>query len=171
MAIVALKGMKFYAYHGVYEAERKIGGEYVVDVEVRVAIDKAAATDQLEYALNYETVYQICRLEMDQPRNLIEAVLGGIVGRMKHHFKNMEALTVRVYKMQPPLGGRVGASMVESSQEYLADCPRCKSKFVRYNNDDCFERFPNLHPATRQTLARQFGPACLCDNCLAFYAG
>jgi dihydroneopterin aldolase len=171
MAVVALEGMRFHAFHGVYEAERKIGGEYIVDVHVKIAIDKAAATDQLEHALNYETVYQICRLEMDQPRNLIEAVLGGIVARMKYHFKTMEGLTVRIRKLNPPLGGRVEASMVESKQDFISDCPRCRSKFIRYNNNDCFERYPNLHPATRETLAKQFGPTCLCDTCLAFYAG
>jgi dihydroneopterin aldolase len=31
---IGLEGMEFYAYHGVYEEERKIGGKYIVDVLV-----------------------------------------------------------------------------------------------------------------------------------------
>ena len=36
---------------------------------------------------------------------------------------------------------------------------------------DCWKRFPNLHPATRETLTRQYEGQCLCDECLKFYAG
>lgn len=171
MAIIALEGMRFHAYHGVYEAERKIGTEYIVDVRITVNVGKAVVSDNIANTVNYESVYRICRMEMDQPRNLIESVLGHIVEGIKHQFTEMESMTVCIRKRNPPLGGRVDWALVESTQDFTTDCPRCKSKIIRYNNDDCFERFPNLHPATREMLAKQFGPRCLCDNCLKFYAG
>lgn len=163
--------MRFHAFHGVYEAERKIGAEFIVDVRITTGVGKAVATDGIEHAVNYESVYRICRLEMDRPSNLIESVLSRIVESLKRQFTEMESLTVRIRKMNPPIGGRVDWASVESTQEFVADCPRCKSRIIRYNNDDCFQRFPNLHPATREMLAKQFGPRCLCDNCLKFYAG
>lgn len=171
MAWITLEGMRFHARHGVHEAERVLGGEYVIDVAVRFGIAKAAATDNLEHALNYETVHQICRLEMQQPRQLLETVVNGIIVKMKAQFAGMEALRVQVRKINPPLGGRVQAAVVEEIVEFVADCPRCKRKFISYDNEGCWQRFPNLHPATRESLARQFGPKCLCDDCLAFYAG
>lgn len=170
MAWIALEGMRFHAYHGVYEAEKLLGGEYVVDLYVRTGIAKAAAADNVEATINYETIYQICRLEMDQPHQLIETVVAKIVGRMKHQFNTMEALRIRVRKLHPPIGGRIDAAFVEEILEFVSDCPRCKKKFISYG-DDCWERFPNLHPATREALTRQFGPKCLCDDCLKFYQG
>jgi 7,8-dihydroneopterin aldolase/epimerase/oxygenase len=171
MAIIALEGMRFHAFHGVYEAEQLLGTEYVVDVYVQTDIGKAAKEDKVEYTINYETIYQICRLEMDKRRQLIETVLTAIVGRMKQQFPTMAALRIRVRKCNPPLGGRVDASWVEIEEVYLTDCPRCKKKYIQFNNDDCWLRFPNLHPATKETLERQFGKKCLCDDCLKFYAG
>ncbi|MBL7775567.1 MAG: dihydroneopterin aldolase [Saprospiraceae bacterium] len=171
MAIIALEGMKFYAYHGVYEAEQRIGADYLVDVYVQTVTVPAAQTDLLETTINYESVYQICKMEMGQPRKLLETVVNNIFQRMKKQFAGMMALKVRVRKLHPPLGGQVAAAWVEDDQMFMQNCPRCNKAFINYNPNDCWERHPNLHPATRETLHRQFGGKCLCDKCLRFYAG
>lgn len=171
MAWIALEGMRFFAYHGVYDAEQVLGGEYVLDVYIKTGISLAAGTDALENAVNYETVHQICKLEMSKPRKLIEKVLQEIVNQLKHQFGAMQALRVRVRKLNPPLGGRVASAVVEEEYDFYQECPRCKSMFINYEPDDCWKRHPNAHPATRETLERQFGKKCLCDNCLKLYAG
>ncbi|MFN0013719.1 MAG: dihydroneopterin aldolase [Saprospiraceae bacterium] len=171
MALIAIEGMKFHAFHGVYEAERKIGTDYMVDVYVQTVIAAASASDQLEATINYESVYLACKMEMSQPKQLIESVLNGIFQRMKKQFPGMMALKVRVRKMNPPLGGQVASAWVEDEQTFMQQCPRCSRSFVNYNPGDCWARHPNLHPATRETLTRQFGGKCLCDDCLKFYAG
>lgn len=163
--------MKFYAYHGVYEAEKLIGTDYIVDVHVQTVTALAAKTDQLEATMNYESVFQACKIEMQQPRQLIESVVAGIIQRMKNQFPNMMALKVRVKKLNPPLGGRVDAAWVEEEEVYMQTCPRCNKAFINYSPNDCWERFPNLHPATKETLLKQFGGKCLCNDCLKFYAG
>ncbi len=171
MALITLENMRFHAYHGLYPTEQLTGTEYVVDVTVKVDITKAAAADSIEHTVNYETVFHICRLEMEQPRKLIETVVNGIVEKMKNQFSNMQALRVKVRKMYPALGGRVESSWIEETLDFLSGCPRCGRKFINYDSGDCWERFPNLHPATRETLMRQYGGQCLCDECLKFYAG
>ncbi len=171
MAIIALEGMKFHARHGVYDAEQLVGTDYMVDVYIQTVITGAAAADQVEATINYESVYQICKTEMSQPRKLLETVVNGIFQRMKKQFPNMMALKVRVRKLNPPLGGQVAAAWVEEDQVFMQQCPRCNKPYISYSPDDCWEHFPNLHPATKETLLRQFGGKCLCDNCLKFYAG
>lgn len=173
MALITLEKLRFYAYHGVHEAEQVLGGEFELDIQVKAGIDKAAAKDAVEETINYETIYQLCKLEMANRYKLLETVVVKIADRMKSQFPApaMEALRVRIRKINPPLGGRVEASAVEEVLDFSSECPRCKKKFISYEKLDCFKRFPNLHPATRETLARQFGPRCLCDDCLKFYAG
>jgi dihydroneopterin aldolase len=171
MAIIALEGMKFYAYHGVYDAEQKIGTEYMVDVYVGTVIAPTAETDDLEKTINYESVFQICKMEMSKPKKLLETVVTEIFKRMKGQFSNMMALKVRVRKLNPPLGGPVAAAWVEEDQMFMQTCPRCNKQFINYDPGDCWKRFPNLHPATKETLQRQYPDKCLCDECLKFYAG
>ncbi len=172
MAWIALEGMTFHAFHGVHEAEQVLGCEYKVNVYVKTGIAQAAATDDVAETVNYESIFQICRLEMDHPRKLIESVVEGIAARMKHQFATMQALRIRVYKLHPPVGGTVDAAWVEEELHFTTSCPRCKSTLICYGDDSCWCRAAiNIHPATRETLERQFGKKCLCINCLKLYAG
>ena len=196
MAWIGLEGMRFYGYHGVYSAEQDLGTEYVIDVYVKTKIDKAAKEDNPEATLNYETIYQICQVEMEkpkplppqvqvtisaeekarrqdmQPKKLIETVAMRIIRRLKMNFSQMEGLKVRVRKLNPPLGGRVDCALVEEEADFMKDCPRCqKNKFPCYGDENCWCKGYNLHPATLETLQQQFKKKCLCDACLKFYAG
>jgi dihydroneopterin aldolase len=171
MALISLEGMKFHANHGVYEAEKTLGATYVVDIVVNFNTEKAAKDDDVEKTMNYESIYQICRMEMETPRKLVETVVANIVKRMKFQFSEMQALRVRVSKLDPPLGGRVAMAWVQDDLDFKKDCPRCKKPFINYDADDCWKRFPNLHPATKETLERQFDKKCICDKCLKFYVG
>ena len=172
MAWIALEGMRFHARHGVYDAEKVLGNEYILDVYINTGIAKAAQTDNIEHTINYETVFQICQLEMDQPRQLLETVLTAIIKRMKHQFDTMKGLRVRIKKLHPPLGGRVEASWVEDEVDLVSTCPRCKSKFLCYSDETCWcKNVTTLHPATQETLTRQYGTTCLCSRCLQLYLG
>ena len=48
MGKVAIEGMQFYAHHGYYHEEQKLGGHYNVDVYVDMDLSKAAKSDELE---------------------------------------------------------------------------------------------------------------------------
>jgi dihydroneopterin aldolase len=189
MALVVLEGMRFHAFHGVYPEEQVLGTEYVVNVEVQTGIALAAMTDSIEQAtVNYETVFQICAAEMAQPRKLLETVVTGIIKRMKRQFPQMMGIKVQVRKMNPPIstkmralknaenyqpiGGRVESAWVQDDASFVSSCPRCKKPFLCYTDDTCWcKELNNVHPATLETLKRQFGTACLCSTCLKLYAG
>ena len=118
MAMIALEGMHFYAYHGFYEEEQVIGNDYVVDVYIETVFTRAAVDDDLYQTINYETVYLICEAVMRKKSKLLEAVANLIALDIKHQFRNIKELKVRVKKLNPPLGGRVDAAFVEVNGEY-----------------------------------------------------
>lgn len=189
MALVVLEGMRFHAFHGVYPEEQILGTDYVVNVEVQTGIAVAAKTDRIEdTTVNYETVFQICMAEMAQPRKLLETVVAGIIRRMKRQFPQMMGIKVQVRKLNPPIsakmramnnpnqypaiGGSAAAAWVQDEATFVTNCPRCKKPFLCYTDDTCWcKELNNLHPATQETLKRQFGSTCLCQNCLKIYAG
>jgi len=189
MALVVLEGMRFHAFHGVYPEEQLLGTEYVVHVEIETDISMAAQTDSIEQApVNYETVFQICMSEMAQPRKLLETVVTNIIHRLKRQFPQMMGVKVQVRKLNPPIsskmramnnpekhppiGGSASAAWVQDEGHYVSTCPRCKKAFLCYADDTCWcKELNNVHPATQETLKRQFGTTCLCQSCLKLYAG
>ena len=52
MGLIAIEGMKFYAFHGYYPQEQLIGTEFLVDVYVEVNTTTAAANDSLSDTIN-----------------------------------------------------------------------------------------------------------------------
>ncbi len=172
MAVISLEGMQFYAYHGFYEEERVIGGEYLVDIHISTDTTAAAMEDELAYTINYETVYAIVQAEMRKPSKLLEQIIARIVLSLKHQFSTIMNVEVRVKKLNPPLDGQVASSSVEEEHSFISGCGRCGRPFVCYQDDTCWCQSVNdVYSKTAQNLREQFGGKCLCKNCLSFYAG
>lgn len=110
--IVALEGMHFYAYHGVFEEERTIGNHFVVDVAIHTSFQKAADTDDLLGTINYGEVYELVKQIMNEPTKLLETLAGRIVNAVFEHFAEAEAISVSVVKKQPPIGGLADQSRI-----------------------------------------------------------
>ena len=107
MGQLNLEGLAFYSHHGYYTEERKRGNNYVIDIQISYNMEQAGTTDQLSDALNYETVYQICQRQMDNPRHLIETVAKSITEEIKNTFPDTEYVRVELKKLKPELGGPV----------------------------------------------------------------
>ena len=108
MAQLVLENMEFYAYHGHFEEENKIGGRYRVDVLIETDVTRAAASDELTDALDYGLVYELVKKEMDQISKLVEHVAGRIADSIRREFRQAEKVTVTVSKLNPPVGGSMG---------------------------------------------------------------
>lgn len=115
MAVIALEGMHFQAYHGYYEEEQLMGGEFVIDVYVTTpSVAKAAAADDLIGTINYETIYFICRTEMKKTAKMIETVAHNILERLQGRYgTEAKQIRVRLRKLHPPLGGLVDCAYIE----------------------------------------------------------
>ncbi|PSR01159.1 MAG: hypothetical protein BRD50_09125 [Bacteroidetes bacterium SW_11_45_7] len=74
MGLIAIEGMQFYAHHGYYKEEQKIGGQYKVDVYLRAKLEEAAQEDMLVKTINYENIYAVISEEMTGKSQLIEYV-------------------------------------------------------------------------------------------------
>jgi len=56
MDIIFLGGLEVETVIGIYDWERRIKQKIVLDIEMAFDIQKAAATDDIAYALDYETI-------------------------------------------------------------------------------------------------------------------
>ncbi len=105
--------MRFYAYHGVMEQERRVGGEYLVSLQVETDLSRAVNSDSVADTVNYAQLYEVVRCEMAEPSQLLEHVAGRIGQRVLDHFQQVTALTVRVMKCNPPMGADCKGASVE----------------------------------------------------------
>lgn len=169
MAQIALEGMRFHAYHGFYEEEQILGGDYLVDVFIETVFTKAAVDDDLYQTINYETVYLVCEVAMRKNARLLEAVANQIALGIKHQFKQIKGLRVRVKKLNPPLGGRVVAAWVEVDGEFTKKCARCDKPLLCYGDSTCWCMDTQLFQKTLEQLKSHYGDRCLCKDCLAFF--
>lgn len=112
MIRIELKSMKFYAFHGVASQEKKVGNHFIVDLWLTADVTQAMESDDLRDTINYAEVYEIVRREMMQPSNLLEAVAGRIVKALKCHFQQIQHVSVKVAKLNPPFGGDVYSAAV-----------------------------------------------------------
>ena len=105
MSRLELIGMRFYAFHGCLESERRIGTEYLVDFSCELDTSLAEKSDELEHTLDYSLVRAIVAREMAIPSNLIEHVAGRIADALQAEIPGLEHLEVTVSKKNPPVGG------------------------------------------------------------------
>ena len=103
MGIIALEGMEFYAYHGFYEEEQLIGGDYVVDVYLHTDFNLGAREDILDGTVNYETIFRIVKVEMNKNSKLLESIAQRIVHSIINICTSIQSIKVRLTKKNPPL--------------------------------------------------------------------
>jgi 7,8-dihydroneopterin aldolase/epimerase/oxygenase len=107
MAQLNLENMEFYAYHGHYTEENRIGGRFRVDVAIETDTAKAAASDELSDAIDYSRVYELVKKEMGQVSHLLEHITGRIAKAIRAEFLQINQVTVTVSKLNPTVGGKM----------------------------------------------------------------
>ena len=106
---IRLSEMEFYARHGCYELERRVGGRFGVELTLTVEAEPAVLQgDDVSQLINYLEVYAAVERQMAISQHTIERVALNIVEALKAEFPAIEAVSCTVSKFAPPLGGKVG---------------------------------------------------------------
>ena len=108
-----LENMEFFAYHGCFKEEQIIGGRFLVDLELETDTSKAETTDQLNDTINYQSVYQIVANHMSSKSHLLEHICRRISDAIMDAFPGIDHLKIKISKMNPPLGGKIGSVCIE----------------------------------------------------------
>ena len=103
---VALEGLEFHAFHGVYPHERESGNWFEVDIVVESDFSMASANDELQGTVNYETLFKIVKEEMHEPSKLLETVAEKIARDVLQKIPEALSVELRISKLNPPIGGK-----------------------------------------------------------------
>lgn len=105
MGTIALEGLEFFAYHGVYAEEQKIGNRYQIDIQISTDFSEAADTDNLKDTVNYGDLYEIIAGVMKIKAKLLEHIAQLIISSVRERYPNIDKVEVSVSKFNPPIGG------------------------------------------------------------------
>jgi 7,8-dihydroneopterin aldolase/epimerase/oxygenase len=105
MGTIALEGLEFFAYHGAYAEEQKIGNRYQIDISITTDFSEAADTDKLKDTVDYGSLYQIISDVMKIKAKLLEHIAQLIISSVRERYPNIEKIEVAVSKFNPPIGG------------------------------------------------------------------
>ena len=110
---IIIKEARFHAFHGVMPQERKVGAYFIVSLRIGYDLTRAMQTDQVNDTLNYATVYQLVKEEMQQPSCLLEHVAGRISDAILQHFPDVMSIDLTLTKENPPMGAECEGAGVE----------------------------------------------------------
>jgi dihydroneopterin aldolase len=118
MSRITINNMRMHAYHGCWEEEAIIGGDYTVDVALTLDFSSAAAGDDLSQTADYVLVREIVYHEMAIRAKLIETVVHRIKDKLLEALPMVDSVWVRITKVNAPMGGQVDSVSVD------LDCAR-----------------------------------------------
>jgi len=112
---ISINSAQFYAYHGVKQEERNLGGKYEVDLDLYYDATNAIINDDVNLALNYEEAFYIIEEVINNENyHLIETIAREILNLLMEKFPILQKAKVKVRKINIPL--RRIVNFVEAEQ-------------------------------------------------------
>lgn len=112
MGLIKIENMEFYAFHGHFREEQIVGNRFLVDLTIETDLTVPAASDNLKDAVNYQKAYQIIKTQMSKKSHLLENIAGRILDALYSEMEGIRKATIKVSKMNPPIGGNIGSVSV-----------------------------------------------------------
>ncbi len=117
MYTIYLNNLHFHAYHGLFEEEKIIGNEFIVNVEI--ALSNVDFIDELNQTIDYSMVYKIIQDKMSIPTPLLETLLANISNAIYVYDNRIKEISIKIEKKHPPIQnftGNVAVSFKKSFQ-------------------------------------------------------
>ena len=117
MGKIVVEGIKIYAHHGCFKEETAIGTNFQVDVVLDTDLSKRASSDDINDAVNYQTVFTVIKEQMEIPSHLLEHVAKRIMDALFTEFQVVDKIVLKVSKLNVPLGGHIDNVAVQIERE------------------------------------------------------
>lgn len=117
MITVELSNLLFHAFHGIYEEEKILGNEYVVNVSVAF-VEKDTVIEHIQDTVNYAVIYNIIKKRMSIATPLLETIAMQTGNEIYTIYPHLKSISISIKKMHPPIEGMQGAAAVNWQKDY-----------------------------------------------------
>ena len=101
---IIIKDLEIFAYHGVFDEEKRQGQTFIVTAELYLDLRDAGITDNLDKTVNYAEVCQdISRVMTEEKYDLIEAVAENIASTILIKYDRIKSVHVIISKPEAPI--------------------------------------------------------------------
>jgi len=114
---ISLNKIRFYGQHGLYAEERRVGNEFEIDLHVHYHTGDNVI-HSMSSTINYVSLYNLLKAEMQQPRELLETFLMETVEKIHLAFPLIEKVEISILKLQAPIAGVQGAVGVQYYKDF-----------------------------------------------------
>lgn len=104
---ILLENVTFFANHGVFPQENKVGNIFVVNMKIELDLSRSCLSDELDDTVSYADIYAEVREEMMISSKLIEHVAYRIIRRIKNKFPSVVTVELKLSKKNPPIEGEI----------------------------------------------------------------
>lgn len=118
-ASIILKDLRFFAYHGLYEGEKVLGNDFLVNLEIGYTPENFPAK-HINDTIDYAAVYQLVKNRMNIATPLLETLVADIAMDILAQFSLSNYVTISIEKMRPPVPqfiGSLGVSLTLNREE------------------------------------------------------
>ena len=110
---IFIQGIRFYAFHGIGTLEKLVGQNFIVDIKIGANIALACTSDNVNDTVNYASVYDIIKEEMERPSQLLEQISKRIAEHLFNSFSIIDTIQLKITKQTPPMGADSKGAGVE----------------------------------------------------------
>ena len=111
MFTIQLSNLKFFAFHGVHEEERILGGEFEVNAEL--SFKEPNTVTSFDQTIDYVKIYALIKQRMSVPTALLETVAQDLAENIYAINNRIASVSINIKKTNPPIAnfqGLVGVS-------------------------------------------------------------
>ena len=110
---IVLNNIRAYGYTGFLPEERTLGQWFAVDVRLELSLEKAGQTDNIQDTLDYREVIDQIKNTIRTERFLLLERLAQVLTQQVLAFPLVQAVTLRVTKVAPPIPDFTGQISIE----------------------------------------------------------
>ena len=110
---ITLQDVHFHAFHGVMPQEKRVGGDFLLNLRVGYFLSAAMESDRLEDTISYAALFELVAGEMRIPSKLLEHVAGRMVHAIMSAYPAVSSIDLEIVKQNPPMGADCAGASVE----------------------------------------------------------
>jgi dihydroneopterin aldolase len=114
---IELTGLRFHAFHGLYEEEKIAGNEFEVSLYVSYR-PQNEIVNELSGTINYAVIFDIVKKRMQERTDLLETIAMSLAEEIRREFAEIQKVDISIKKLHPPIAGFSGNVAARYQKEF-----------------------------------------------------